>query len=77
MKKQHHYLLSIIIVIVAVAFLAFTAYQVGIGPGSTKSNASRDTFLTPGDDALSLQQDLENLGTDPGASIDQEVNAVQ
>lgn len=75
--KHHHYILGIVIVIVAVSFLAFSAYWVRMGPGSTKSKATQDTFLTPGNDALSLQQDLQNLGTDPGASIENEVNTVQ
>lgn len=75
--KHHHYLLSLFIVIIAVAFLAFIAYQVRTGPGSTQSKATTDTFLTPGDDALSLQQDLEKLKTDPASSAETQLYSVQ
>lgn len=75
---QHkHFWPIIIFVVLAVGFLIYSVSVVGLGAGTTQSKASRNTFLTPGDDALSLQQDLNNLGQDPGASTEQQLNSAQ
>jgi hypothetical protein len=75
--SSNHLLITVICLVVALGFLAFVAVSVSQGPGSTETRASRDGFLTPGDDALSLQQDLNNLRADPGASSEQELNSIQ
>lgn len=72
-----HMKLTILGLVLALAFLSYVAYVVRTGAGTTVSRASRDVFLTPGDDALSLQQDLNNLQSDPGTADEQELNAMQ
>lgn len=76
--KHVHFVPIIIFVLLAVALLAVVVGQVGQG-GSVdlRSRASRNTFLTPGDDGLSLQQDLNNLGQDPTTPDDQSLDSLQ
>jgi len=78
-NQPHHKHLFVTIVglVIAVGFLLYVAFQVRVGSGATISQASRDTTLTPGDDVLSLQRDLEVLQHDPGADAEQELNKLQ
>lgn len=59
--------------VIAIGFLLYTVSIVTSGPGSSTSKASSSTFLTPGDDPLSLQQDLKSLGQDPVATDENEL----
>lgn len=60
-------------VFVALASIAigFIVYSVKLAQESSPTivtNAAKPNFLTPGDDILSLESDLERLKTDPAAS---------
>lgn len=76
--KHTHFVPIIIFVLLAMGILALVVSQVGQG-GSVdlRSRASRNTFLTPGDDGLSLQQDLNKLGTDPTTADDQSLDSLR
>ena len=75
--KHAHFVPVMIFVALALVFLFVVIGKVGNTSGDLRSRASRDTFLTPGDDALSLQQDLNNLGTDPTTDDDRSLDTVQ
>jgi hypothetical protein len=69
---------------IAIAFIiaaVFIVYIVGVvshgGAGSTQSKASRKDFLTTGDDALSLEQDLKNLEKNPSDSDEAVIDTMQ
>jgi len=55
----------VVAVIVAGIFLYALVIGTINGPGATQSEATQDSMLTSGDDALSLQEDLEVLSEDP------------
>ena len=70
-KQSHpHMKFTIIGLVLAIVFLAYVASVVRQGAGSTTTRASRDVFLTPGDDPLSLQMDLQNLQSDPASQYE-------
>jgi hypothetical protein len=71
-----HLFITILGLIISVGFLFYVAFQVRVKQ-NTESQASRNTTLTPGDDVLSLQKDLEILGHDPGAVAEQELNKLK
>ncbi len=75
--KHKHFRTVVIFVVVAIAFLVYIVGVVRQGAGSTQSRASRSETLTPGDDALSLEQDLNKLQQDPEPGVEQELNAIQ
>lgn len=64
-KKNQYTAVSItpfvIAFVIAAVGIVYLVGVVGRGAGPTTSKASRNTTLTVGDDALSLQQDLQNL----------------
>lgn len=71
--------------LVPLALIAILGYLVVIYIGnsvnsdktSTVSKASRSTFLTPGDDVLSLEEDLKALGQDPAMGELKELNELE
>jgi hypothetical protein len=74
-RTTNKHLFGVIIgLVVALVFLVYVAYQVRPNTGSTVTHASRDVILTPGDDALSLQQDLISLEKDPGMDDEWQLN---
>ena len=76
-KPHRHLLITVLGLVIALGFLIYVASIVRQGAGTMVSRASRDVFLTPGDDALSLQEDLKNLGADPGVFDEQQLNTIQ
>jgi hypothetical protein len=66
-------IVGVAILVLLVAFVLVKAAVVG--PGSTETNASRSTYLTPGDDGLSLQEDLRKLSEDPSLAEEELLNA--
>lgn len=71
---KHKYFLPVIFFfLIAIGFLFYSVNVVKNGGGTTTSHATRNTFLTPGDDALSLEKDLEALGQDPTVSDEQQL----
>lgn len=64
-KTSPPYLLfSLVIILVVAIVLTIFNKKILNGPGSTQSQASRSTYLTPGDDVFSLEQDLSKLSID-------------
>lgn len=57
---------GMIVALVAFALVVLYVLVSGVitGPGTTESKAAQYSVLTPGDDGLSLQQDLEILSQD-------------
>lgn len=74
--KHTHFVPILIFVVLALALLVVVVGQVGNGSTDLRSRASRNTFLTPGDDALSLEQDLNALGQDPTAQDDKSLDSL-
>jgi len=66
-----------LVVLIALAFIIFSAQQMTKGPGTTESRASTDSTLTVGNDVLSLEQDLDTLGTDKTAEEEVHLNSVE
>lgn len=67
----------LIFVMLGIAVLIMVNASRQAGTNDTRSHASRSTFLTPSDDPLSLQQDLNALGNDPTMQDDKSLDAVQ
>ncbi len=76
-SKRPRFVTVMVLVIAAVAFLIYIVSVVQTGAGPTFSRASRNDFLTAGDDPLSLEQDLNKLEADPEPMVEQELNAIQ
>jgi hypothetical protein len=76
-SSSHHLLITIICLVIALGFLTFVAISVSEGSGAIETRASHDTFLTQSDDPLSLEQDLNKLGSDPGSNVEQQLNSAQ
>lgn len=73
-RRNVQALVIAVVAILVIAGTVFMVYQTQKGPGATQSHATQDTTLTPGDDALSLDKDLETLKVDTttdNAVIDQ------
>lgn len=67
----------LLIAVLGVVVTIYIAGSVSSTTTSTVTKANRDTFLTPGDDVLSLEEDLKKLKTDPAAAEKAELEAVQ
>lgn len=74
--KHTHFVPIMIFVVVALALLVVVVGKVGNSSTDLRSRASRNTFLTPGDDALSLEQDLNALGQDPTLEDDKALDSL-
>lgn len=68
--------LFLIGIVIAIAVMYFFQSAV-MNQTSTVSRASRSTELTPGDDFLSLEEDMRRLEADPGETAVMELDAVQ
>jgi hypothetical protein len=66
-----------LIAVVVWGFVYFSGRTIVTGPGSTQSQASSNSTLTAGDDALSLQQDLNGLQNDPTLADESQVDILQ
>jgi hypothetical protein len=63
--------------VIAGLFIAFLVITVRNGSGPTESQATGNEFLTPGDDALSLQQDLKKLESEPAVAAEAQLDSLQ
>lgn len=76
--SMKHAALPLLLIVILVVFITmYFVSSVKQGAGTTVSQASRDTFLTPNDDILSLEQDLNNLSGDPVAAEEAELNTIE
>ena len=78
-NKRTKTLMEMMVPMILIGILAVvvTFYIAGSGSTSTVTKASRSTFLTPGDDILSLEADLKKLKTDPAVAQKAELDAIK
>lgn len=80
-KKHKTLLQEAIVPLVLIGIVGFIAAMYFFGSTqqspSIVTKATRPTFLTPGDDVLSLEADLDKLKVDPGIEQQAKLEAIQ